>query len=103
MAEYTTVGRVDALPPGSIMRVQIDATEISIWNVDGTLYAIDDICSHEYANLSEGELVDNCCVMCPLHGAEFDLRTGAPRCLPATEPVATYPVRVEGEDIQISL
>ncbi len=103
MAEFVTVARVGEVPEGGALLVSVNGKEISLWNVKGTLYAIDDICTHEETNLSEGELVDECCVMCPLHGSEFDLATGAPRCLPATEPVATYVVRIDGDAIQIAV
>ena len=103
MAEFVTVAPAASLPPGAVARVTLAEKEISIWNVGGDIYAIDDICTHEEANLSDGELVENCCVMCPLHGAEFDLRTGAARCLPATVAVATYPARILDGNIQLAL
>jgi 3-phenylpropionate/trans-cinnamate dioxygenase ferredoxin component len=103
MAEYITVAKVGDIFPGEALQVEVGDTLISIWNVKGTFYAIDDICTHEEAYLSEGELIDDCCAMCPLHGSEFDLATGAAKCLPATEPVRTYPVRVEGDEVQIAV
>ncbi len=103
MAEYITVARVGDIPQGGALQIEVGDAFISIWNVKGILYAIDDICTHEEAYLSEGELIDDCCAMCPLHGSEFDLATGVARCLPATEPVRTYPVRVEGDEVQIAI
>jgi 3-phenylpropionate/trans-cinnamate dioxygenase ferredoxin subunit len=103
MAAFITVARVNQVPPGQQLQVKVGKLLISLWNLDGTLYAINDICSHEEEYLSEGEVVNHCCVECPKHGAQFDLRTGAALTLPATEPVATYPVRIEGDDIQIAV
>jgi len=69
-----------------------------------TFYATTDICSHAYAELSEGYLdIDDCTIECPLHGSRFDIATGAVLTLPAYEPIATYPVRVEGEDVLVEL
>lgn len=103
MAEFTTVAQVNQVPLGKALQVQLGDTLISLWNVDGTILAINDICSHEEEYLSEGELVDNRCVECPKHGAQFDLHTGAALCLPATEPVATYAVQIVGDDIQVAV
>lgn len=103
MPSFVTVARRAAVPPGGALRVEVNETVISLWDLNGTLYAIHDICTHEEEYLSEGVIVDGCCVECPLHGAIFDLATGAARALPATTPVRTYPVRVIGEDVQIEI
>lgn len=103
MAQFTTVATLDAVPRGKGLQVSVNGELISLWNLNGTIYAIADICSHEEEYLSGGEIVDGCCVECPKHGALFDLSTGAARTLPATEPVATYEVRVEGNDIQLAI
>jgi 3-phenylpropionate/trans-cinnamate dioxygenase ferredoxin subunit len=103
MAEYTTVARVGEIAPGQGRQFAFGRKLISVWLVDDTYYAIDDICSHEEYYLSDGELVDTCCVECAAHGAQFDLRTGTALCLPATEPVKTFPVRVVGDEIQVEL
>ncbi|KNX37215.1 non-heme iron oxygenase ferredoxin subunit [Luteipulveratus halotolerans] len=68
---------------------------------EGQVHAVDDTCSHANVSLSEGE-VDGCTVECWLHGSRFDLRTGEPTGLPATQPVAVYPVKVEGDDVYVS-
>ncbi|HEX5089649.1 MAG TPA: non-heme iron oxygenase ferredoxin subunit [Nocardioides sp.] len=66
------------------------------------VFAVEDICSHAAVALSEGE-VDGCTVECWLHGSRFDLRTGKPTGLPATEPVATFPVEVRGGDVYVDI
>ncbi len=74
-----------------------------IWFKD-TFYAINNICSHAYAELSDGELdTDECSVTCPVHGSAFDLSTGRPNILPAFEPVASYRVSVQGDDILVDI
>jgi 3-phenylpropionate/trans-cinnamate dioxygenase ferredoxin subunit len=67
---------------------------------DGEYFALQDLCSHASVSLSEGE-VEDCTVECWLHGSRFDLRTGKPTGLPATEPVATFPLEVRGDDIYV--
>ena len=103
MAEFITVAKLEDLEPEKGYQVSVNGNLISLWNLDGEIYAIGDICTHEEEYLSEGELVDHCCVECPLHGAQFDVRTGAVMCLPATEPVVTYPVRVVGNEVQVEV
>ena len=94
MAELE-VADADAFPPGSSKIVRHDSLWVGVYNCGGTLYAIEDRCSHDDGPLCEGEWEpDTCRVICPRHGSNFDLRTGRPLSLPAYEPVATYPVRV---------
>lgn len=97
---FVKVAKVGAIAPGKAIRVEIGDEPIAIFNVDGDLYAIGDTCSHEEASLSEGDVYGTC-VECPLHGAEFDLKTGRPRTLPAVVPVPTYAVKVEGDDVLV--
>ena len=99
--EYVKVATVAEVAPGKAIRVEIGGESIAIFNVDGEFYAIGDTCSHEEASLSEGDVFGTC-VECPLHGAEFDLKTGKARTLPAVLPVPTYAVRVEGDAILVS-
>lgn len=88
------------IPPGTARRYEIGDDSIAIFNVDGQFYAIGDTCSHEEASLAEGD-VFNDVVECPLHGAEFDLRSGKNLCLPAVTPVPVYRLRVDGGDILV--
>lgn len=95
MSEYVEVGPAASIPEGTAVLTEVDGEPVAVFNCEGTFYAIADTCTHEEASLSEGELVEACTVECPLHGAQFDLSTGAALCLPATQPVATYEVSVE--------
>ena len=76
---------------GSVKR--IDELDIALFNLDGTFFAIKDVCTHDQAPLSEGEL-DGDTIVCPWHGACFSVRTGEALSLPATEPVETFPVKL---------
>jgi 3-phenylpropionate/trans-cinnamate dioxygenase ferredoxin subunit len=96
------VCRTDELKPGGVQRVVVDGTPIAVFNLNGEYLALDDTCSHALASLSEGFVEDEY-VECPKHGSEFDLRTGEPRSLPATKPVATHPVTVTGDEIYVEV
>ena len=89
------VGREGDVVPGQSLRVVAAGVPIAVFNVHGELYAIGDTCTHEEFSLSDGDMVDDYTVECALHGAQFDVRTGAVLCLPATEPEPSYPVWVE--------
>jgi 3-phenylpropionate/trans-cinnamate dioxygenase ferredoxin subunit len=98
------VCRLDELASGTIRCFEVGATKVAIARIDDELYAIDDTCSHEEFSLSEGELfVDERAVECAKHGSVFDLKTGEPRSLPATKPVAVYPVRVRDGVVVVEL
>ena len=87
---------IDELPPGSMRLVEADGLEIGVFNCAGTLYAIEDRCSHDDGELLYGILdEEQCTVECPRHGSLFDLKTGKPMTLPAYEPVETFPVSVD--------
>lgn len=100
MSDFRTVATLGDLPEGTMMQVQLDGSKIVLANVGGRIYALHDECSHEEYPLSEGEL-DSGQVTCILHGARFDLESGAPLALPAVRPVRTYEARVEGQEIQV--
>ena len=90
------------VPDEGALRVQLDGKPICIARSQGEVFAISDICSHADVSLSEGDVEDGT-VECWLHGSRFDLRTGMPTGLPATRPVATYPVTVEGDDVLVKM
>jgi 3-phenylpropionate/trans-cinnamate dioxygenase ferredoxin subunit len=87
--------------PGDCLRVELEDEDIVLVNADGELYACSNICSHDYAVLHEGE-VENAEIICPLHLARFDVRTGEALCPPAYEALTTYPVRIV-DDVHVEL
>ena len=90
------------VPEEGAGRVMLEGQPICIARSEGEVYAISDICSHADVALSEGD-VEGGKIECWLHGSMFDLRTGEPTGLPATKPVATYPVTVEGDDVLVKM
>jgi len=92
------VAKVSDIPPGTTRRVVVDGLEILLCNVDGKIYGIEDVCTHDGGPLDQGELEGDR-VVCPRHGATFDVRTGDALTLPAVLPVMTYEVSVEGDEI----
>lgn len=97
------VASVSEIPPSGILAVDVDGEAVVICRTaDGALHAVQDRCSHAEVALSEGEL-EGCQIECWLHGARFDLRTGAPSGPPATEPIPVYTVTVAGDDIFVDL
>lgn len=97
---FTTVAKAADTAPGTITSVEVAGKRIALCNVNGRYYAIDDVCTHDGAPLDQGELQDNL-VECPRHGAKFDVTTGRAVVLPAVRPVQTYPVQVEGDNVQV--
>jgi naphthalene 1,2-dioxygenase system ferredoxin subunit len=90
------------LGDGEVLGVIVAGKEIALYDLDGTLYATDDICTHAYAKLSDGWL-DRDEIECPLHAGRFDPKTGKATAPPCTEDLKTYPVRLVGDEIQIKL
>ncbi len=86
----------------SAVRVEIDDVPVAIARSEGQVYAIRDVCSHANVALSEGEVFEGT-IECWLHGSTFDLATGRPNCLPATEPVPVYDVKIDGDDVLVAV
>jgi 3-phenylpropionate/trans-cinnamate dioxygenase ferredoxin subunit len=100
---FIAVTTTEACPPGQMLCVRLAGRRILIANVDGTFYAVDELCSHEDASLAKGCLQAGAKVKCPLHGSRFDLASGQPLEDPATEPLQTYPVRVEQAQVWVQV
>jgi 3-phenylpropionate/trans-cinnamate dioxygenase ferredoxin component len=95
---------VDELPPGSMKLVPAGPITVGVYNCGGELFAIEDRCSHDDGPLCEGDWDrDTCVVVCPRHGANFDIRTGRPLTLPAYEPVDAFDVRVVDDYIKVDV
>ncbi len=99
---FVKVATVSEVPPGKAMQVKVSGKTLGIFNVDGTFYAIDNICPHRGAPLSDGELEGHE-VICPLHAAVFDVTTGAHLSPPAKSDVACYKVQVVGTEVQVDV
>lgn len=97
MGEYR-VGKTSEVEAGTARTVNVEGVDILVCNVNGSFYAIEDVCTHDGAPLDQGKLEDKC-ITCPRHGAVFDVTTGEALALPAVMPVMTFPVRVHGDDI----
>jgi len=87
---------------GDILGVIVAGKEIALYEIDGALYATDDVCTHAYAKLSDGWL-DKGEIECPLHAGRFDVKSGKALCPPVTDDIKTYPVRLVGKEIQVKL
>ncbi len=103
-SEIIDVCPVSELGPGQMRLVEHDDLEIGVFNCDGTIYAIEDRCSHDNGPLVEGDLdEERCTIECPRHGSTFDLKTGKPLTLPAYVPVDTFPVILDDDMIKLEV
>lgn len=100
MSRYVKVARADEIAPGEKKIVEVDGIEVVIVNLDGAFYAIEDMCTHDGGPLGEGKL-EGCQLICPRHGARFDVRTGAALTLPAFEAAPTYEVKVQDGNVLV--
>ncbi|MEV4639457.1 non-heme iron oxygenase ferredoxin subunit [Actinoplanes sp. NPDC049548] len=99
---FELVGPAADVAKGTAISVEVDGVDVAVVHADDdNFYAVRDECSHASVALSEGE-VEGCLLECWLHGSRFDVRTGEPTGLPATEPVATFPVEIRDGDIYVS-
>lgn len=102
MSDFTKIADAKDLPPGESMCVEVGGERVAVFNVAGTIYAIADACTHMGGVLSDGTVMDGTTVVCPWHGATFDLTTGNAIGAPADSAVKCYQVRCEGDEIQIA-
>ena len=104
MGTEVKVLKTDEVPTGSAKRVDIDGHRLCVVHIADDWYVIGDECSHADYSLSEGDVwEDEREIECPKHGSTFSLLSGEPQTLPATQPVPVYEVRVEGDDVVVTL
>jgi 3-phenylpropionate/trans-cinnamate dioxygenase ferredoxin component len=104
LTEMLRACAVEDVPSGGVLAVEVDGVEIALVRTADEVFAIRDECSHASIALSEGDVdADDCEIECWLHGSRFDLRTGKPTGLPATEPVPVYPCRVDAGEIFVDV
>ena len=97
---FVRVARADDLRAGEKKIVEVNGALVVVINLEGKFYALEDVCTHDGGPLGEGKL-DGCELICPRHGARFDVRTGAATRMPAIEPAPTYEVRVQDGDVWV--
>ena len=100
--EYHAVAKADEVDEGEVTAVSVGRVDIGLYKLDGEIYALNDICTHAYASMSDGYFEDGQ-IECPLHGACFDVKTGKALTAPATEDLDKYPVKIEGDQILVGL
>ena len=100
MSDWFPVCPVSELPPGTHRVVDLDGAQVAVFNLDGHLYAIEDVCTHDGGVLTGGP-VEGDCIVCPRHGARFSIKTGEALSAPAFEPTATFLVRVDSGEVQV--
>ena len=107
MAGWFDVAPESEFGPGQSRLVEVDNVMVAVFNLDGELYAIEDICTHDRSpmlgcGLRQEDLVYGDQIVCPRHGARFSIRTGDALSPPAYEPLATFPVRIENGMVQVT-
>ncbi len=100
--DYVPVADAADVPTGERLLLEIDGEPVVIFNIAGKYFAIADLCSHDYGPLGDGDL-DGLEVICPRHGARFDVTTGKATALPAVVDIPAYPVRVVDGQIEVGL
>lgn len=102
MSDFVKVAKVDDFADGELLAVEVEGEPICLAKVDGSVYAFTDNCTHISGPLNEGELEGEV-LTCPWHGAQFNVCTGKVVRGPARQDILTYPVRIDGNSILISL
>lgn len=99
---WIDVAAADELQPGERIVFEVAHHVIALFNVAGAHYAVADVCTHDDGPLADGQLI-GCEIECPRHYARFDLRDGSVTMPPAVRPLKVYPVRIEGDSVQIEI
>jgi nitrite reductase/ring-hydroxylating ferredoxin subunit len=102
VADFHKLGSTEDVSPGEIRYYSVEGRHVALCNVEGEFHAFEDVCTHQFAHLSEGGMQGDR-VKCPLHGAVFDVRTGQPKSLPAVKPLVLHTVKVEDGSVYVAL
>lgn len=99
---YVKIAKTSDIPDPGKQYFEIDDQLVVLFHLDGAYYCLEDVCTHDGGPLGDGELDGNS-IVCPRHGAKFDIMTGKALTMPATKATQTYPVKVEGDDVLIEI
>jgi 3-phenylpropionate/trans-cinnamate dioxygenase ferredoxin subunit len=102
MSDFVKVADVSEIPDGEKLLVEADDRLVIVFRLGDDFYCIDDVCTHDGGTLSDGPH-EGCEIMCPRHGARFDVRTGAALSMPATQPTTVHQVRIDGDDVLVKI
>ena len=100
MTDWIDICAENALSDGENIIVDVDGTDVAVFKLDGNFYAIEDVCSHDGAEIASG-LLDGDEIICPRHGARFCVKTGEVKCAPAYENIDTFPIQIENGRVQL--
>ena len=100
--KWIDVADADGIADGEVKTFQVEAQRVAVARANGQLYAVQDLCSHDDGPLGDGDL-EEYAIVCPRHGAKFDIRTGAVLAMPAAAPIATFPIMEKDGRIQVAL
>lgn len=99
---WKTIANINDIGEDEALAFEHDGAKLALFKSADAFHVTDNICTHQYALLSEGYIEDGC-VECPLHQGTFDLVSGEAKCAPATQPIRVYPVRTQGDEVQADL
>ncbi len=100
MTDWIDICAENALSDGENIIIDVDGTDVAVFKLDGDFYAIEDVCSHDGAEIASG-LLDGDEIVCPRHGARFCVKTGKVKCAPAYENIDTFPIQIENGRVQL--
>lgn len=102
MPEFVKAAKVSEVPDPGKSTIEVDDRIVVLIHAGGAWYCIDDVCTHDGGPLGEGPLEGEA-IVCPRHGAKFDIRTGAALTMPATEPTAAHETKIDGDDVLVKI
>ncbi|WP_119070372.1 non-heme iron oxygenase ferredoxin subunit [Rubrobacter indicoceani] len=101
--QFHKLAPADDVPPGGMKQYTVEGRPVALVNADGEFHAFEDVCTHQFVHLTEGELLPDGKVKCPLHGASFDVVTGEAKSLPAVKGVPVHELKIERAEIYVAL
>lgn len=99
---FKKLAKLSDVLEGKVLSIETRYVRVGLTKLNGEILAFEDVCSHDGEIISEGQ-IENGCIVCPRHLAKFDLKTGQALCMPATEPITVFEVKINGEDVEVNL
>lgn len=99
---WHVAAKVDEVTEGEVLGVMVNGEPVALYKIGGKIFATSNVCTHEYALLSDG-YIEGDCIECPIHQARFHIETGEVRSAPASEPITPYPTKIDGSQILVDI